>query len=132
MESLCKIISFIFLIAYSGCYVMAAEINYNDPNKAIIVTKTAPTFIITLQSNPSTGFSWFLTKYDQILIEPVGQKYYAPNVGRPGAGGYEQWTFKVKSEAFKVPQKTQLEMLYTRPWESFKGSKPITFTIFIK
>jgi inhibitor of cysteine peptidase len=133
MESIRKIVCFIGLMMVFcwGACAMAADINFSDPNKAIIVTAADSTFTLTLKANPSTGFSWFLAKYDQTIVEPISQKYYSTSTERVGVGGYEVWEFKIKPEALRVPQVIEVQMLYARPWEPV-NSKPAIFSIFIK
>ena len=84
----------------------------NTPDKSIVITaKKQHTFNITLPSNPTTGYSWFLTDYNHQLLKPVNHQYVASsNKALMGAGGFEVWTFDVKKEAFNVPQKTTKEI----------------------
>lgn len=127
-----SIISLIFLLLiFSGFPAFAGNDstqNFNDPAKPIMVGKTESVFTINLKSNPTTGFSWFLVGYDRNLIQPVGHKYYAPDVKLIGAGGYEKWSFKVKPAGFIVPQVTNIHLAYTRPW-SLEDYKPVTFKV---
>lgn len=123
-----------FILAIWGFPALSQDdvIQFSDPDQAIIVTTESPTFTIRLQSNPSTGFGWFLSLHDQTLIQPIKQKYYAPKEGRPGAGGYEEWTFQVNTAAFKVPQLTSIDMVYARPWGKLENYKTAKFNIFTK
>ena len=119
---LCSILLLLWSIAMAD--------DFNDPAKPIMVGKTAPTFTIKLRSNPTTGFSWFLVGYDSNLIQPISHKYYAPDTKLVGAGGYEKWVFKVKPEAFNVPQVTNIQFAYTRPW-NLENYKPTIFKVVI-
>jgi predicted secreted protein len=133
MDSVLKIILGIGLTFFTIFNAMAAknEVNFSDPKQAIIATAESSTITLTLPANPSTGFCWFLVKYDQNFIEPISQKYYATKTDRVGAGGYERWKFKIKSKTFNVPIATEIQMLYARPWGRV-DSKSETFNIFIK
>ena len=120
-----KIILFtILLIPISICLAQ----DYSDPSKSIMLDKSSPTFTIKLKSNPSTGFSWFLVKYDNNLIKPISHKYYAPDTKLVGAPGYEEWVFKSKPEALIVPHITKIQLAYTRPW-NLEGYRTITFKV---
>ena len=102
-----------------GCATVSVSAH---PITVIHVTKKTPTAILKLLSNRSTGFSWFLVRYNHHLVVPVSAKYYPPKKAIPGASGYEIWTFKIKRSAFIVPQMTTIIMRYSRPWTR-KGSK---------
>jgi len=93
-----------------------------------MIDKSSPTFTIKLKSNPSTGFSWFLTKYDHNLIKAVSHKYYAPDTKLVGAPGYEEWIFKAKPKALTVPQITKIQLAYTRPW-NLEAYRTVTFKV---
>jgi len=106
-----------------------SKVEYNSPKKAILVKKDNPQFTITLESNPTTGFSWFLSKYNRNLLEVVSQKHVAPSSRLIGAPGHEVWTFRVKDVGFKVPQVLKIRMIYARPWEKKTGNST-TFRVF--
>lgn len=96
-------------------------VELTDLSKPIHVTAENTEFTINLQSNPSTGYTWFVAGYSSDLIEPVSETYIAPDKNMPGAPGIEQWVFRVKAEAFIVPHKLIIKMSYSRPWESRSG-----------
>lgn len=103
-------------------------IDYTDPQKPLMVKRSQPTFVVTLQSNPTTGFSWALKTYDQNFIRPVSKVFYPAKNGLIGAGGYEKWTFMVRPNAFVVPQTTSITLIYSRPWE-MEGAQALTFKV---
>jgi inhibitor of cysteine peptidase len=107
----------------------AHNVNYTDPLKSIVVSNQNPEFVILVQSNPTTGYSWALKNYDSNLIAPVSRHYYPPaNKKLMGAGGYEKWTFRVKAEGFIVPQATSISMLYSRPFDQ-QGAQVTNFRV---
>jgi predicted secreted protein len=93
-----------------------------------MVSKKEPQFIIKLQSNPSTGYSWFLQDYNQSIVQPLKHTYESGDKTLMGAGGVEIWTFKIKPEGLIVPQQTSLHFLYARPW-SEENTKEVIFQI---
>src|SRR6056297_3167536 len=112
------------LLAFGGVNAMAAnstghngkvesaKVQFTSSKKAILVNEKQPQFSITLQSNPTTGFSWFLSKYNGKLIQIVSHKYIAPSSKLMGAPGHEVWTFRVTKEGFVVPRTMKIEMVY--------------------
>lgn len=102
---------------------------YTQDQTSIIVTTAAPTFVIKLDSNPTTGYSWFLHEYDKSLIQPVKHEFVAPDTKLIGAGGYELWTFKVKQDGLTVPQQTTIRFAYARPWDGSDSASQIAFHV---
>lgn len=72
--------------------------------------------VLTLDSNPTTGYSWELAgPIDDKFIEFLNSEYMAPETKLVGAGGHEMWTFKALKKG-----KTTIVMKYVRPWEKDK------------
>ena len=105
---------------------------FNSPKQKIIVSQNQPTFTITLQSNPTTGFSWKLGKYDSKLVSFVSQQHIAPqNKKLMGAPGYDVWTFKAIKATYRVNQVGHITLVYARPWTK-DGATKVTFMIVVK
>jgi inhibitor of cysteine peptidase len=103
---------------------------YTENKAAVIVLSDHPEFTIKLQSNPSTGYTWFLRSYDANLLQPTKHVYEASaNKKLMGAPGYEIWTFHVKQAGFTVPMQTFIRFVYARPWESDQQAKQIVFSV---
>ena len=73
--------------------------------------------MVTLCSNPTTGFSWSETANisDASILEQVSHEYIAPQSGQSsqtGAAGQEVWVFKALEEGT-----TTVYMEYSRPWQ---------------
>lgn len=111
-----KIILFSFLLFLFFGSTVFAEQNKKNSNRPILATSKTPIIEIKLPANPSTGFSWFLWKYDEQLLTPLSQKYYPPKNSKPGAGGYDLWRFRVLSRALVLPKITYVKFVYMRPW----------------
>jgi inhibitor of cysteine peptidase len=92
-------------------------INYTNAQKSIVVKSSQPSFTVTIQSNPTTGFSWFLKSFDPTLIKPIKRTFHPIKNGLLGSGGYEEWTFYVRALAFTVPQSTSITLMYARPFD---------------
>jgi len=78
-------------------------------------------FTITMDSNPTTGYSWQLAKpIDGKMLKFLGSKYYADKADPEmvGVGGEERWAFR----ALKCGR-TRIFFKYVRSWE--KGIAPV-------
>lgn len=76
---------------------------FTDLEQDIVVRELNQEFDIILPSNPITGYSWKLKKYDSKILAKIKDKFYPPMRTDPhsvGAPGYEKWTFKVIDKNF--------------------------------
>jgi inhibitor of cysteine peptidase len=99
------------LVAGCGAEVKA----YSDPSKPIEINAgTEFDIVISLESNPTTGYSW-VPVYNQDELTLVDENYQQDDdsKGLIGAGGTQTFRFK----ALKTGQAT-LTMAYQRAWES--------------
>ena len=126
------------LIVFSGNALAADKLSgsdsdmpntYNQSKTTIVVSKKQPVFIIKLASNPTTGFTWLLRDYDKMLLSPLKHEFEPPQKHLIGAPGYEIWTFRAKPEAFTAPHRTEIHMIYARPWEPNKDNKETVFEV---
>lgn len=108
-----------------------AEIEVHTQDKPVFtVVSNNAEFVIKLKSNPSTGYSWFLTEYNSNLVVPLRHTFEAATDKKMvGAPGYEFWTFRIKPAGFAVPQITSMKFVYKRPWEAITDQPPLAFSI---
>lgn len=99
----------------------STQIKLSADSKPIHVTSAHPEFTLTLTSNPTTGYSWYLRSYNSQLITLVGHKFVTSHRLLPGSGGKEVWTFKVNPNGFLAPQVSCIQLIYARPWEMKSG-----------
>src|SRR4030042_5821537 len=88
-------------------------IEYN--NGASINLKINDTVEINLESNPTTGYGWFLSdKTNESIVSLVDSEYIASEKDEKmvGVGGYETFTFKAVSKG-----ETRIILNHERPWE---------------
>lgn len=127
-----RLMCYTIAIILSSTAAIAAESDplvYDQTKTAVMVTKAQPVFIIKLKSNPTTGYTWQLREYDKSLITPVRHQYVAPDSKLMGAPGFDLWTFKVKNNAFVVPHRTTIRLVYVRPWEENQNAAEAEFVV---
>jgi predicted secreted protein len=96
-----------------------------EQNAISMEATTNKTFNISLESNPSTGYSWQAI-YDQDYFELVDQKFETSS-DLIGAGGKEVFYFK----ALKTGEKF-IDFEYLRTWEKDQVQKRISYKMLIK
>ena len=85
-------------------------------------------FVIALDSNPTTGFSWRLAEPLPRMLKLQSKRYIPDEPQKMGSGGTEEWTFKLVRSG-----KVTIMFEYVRPWE--KKSQPVrrrSFSIVAK
>lgn len=102
----------------AGCAGIAT---YTDPSETISTTVNGE-FVIALDSNPSTGYSWNVS-YDASLLSLEKDEYNPDKKaeGLVGAGGTQYYQFK----ALKTGS-TEVNLTYLRSWEE----EPIDQKVF--
>ena len=70
--------------------------------------------VISLESNPTTGFGWQISEIEDPILQSMGEAEFQPSESNEvvGAGGTETLRFKAIS-----PGQTTLTLVYRRPWE---------------
>ena len=97
----------------------------SDDNGKTIALEVGQTPAITLDSNPTTGYSWEATGEHEELVQAGEPEYKQRNQDKQlvGAGGQETLHFEAKQAG-----QVRLELVYHRPWE--KGTNPAeTFAV---
>jgi inhibitor of cysteine peptidase len=92
-----------------------------------VEVKVGGQIIITLDGNPSTGYTWEAKDLDASMLTQIGDPVFnSSNPGLVGSGGTLTMTFK----ALKAGMST-LTLVYHRPWET--GVEPTnTFSVTLK
>jgi inhibitor of cysteine peptidase len=113
----------IFITACSS----SKQVNLTAADKdSQVDVRAGDQIIITLDSNPSTGYTWEVKDLNTTILEQVGDPVFSSsNPGLVGSVGSLTITFK----ALKAGTAT-LTLVYHRPWET--GIDPIdTFAVTI-
>ena len=105
------------LLWLSGCGgaagPVAVELQAADNGSAVEVA-AGGSVKITLEGNPSTGYTWEAKDLDAALLEQGGEAaFVSDSPDLLGAGGKLTFTFK----ALKAGT-TKLTLIYHRPWET--------------
>ena len=119
------------LLIFTGILILttacgaANQVNLTsaDKDSQVDVAKGG-TIVITLEGNPSTGFSWEAQDLDTSMFEQVGDPIFSSsNPDLIGSGGTVTLTFKTLRAGTAT-----LDLVYHRSWET--GIDPIdTFSV---
>jgi inhibitor of cysteine peptidase len=84
-------------------------------------------FVLNLRSNPSTGYSWFLTDTKNPVLISLGKPTYTHGPSMPGAGGIQSWNFRAVERGAQP-----LKLEYRRPWEKKVAGKTAIFQVIVQ
>jgi inhibitor of cysteine peptidase len=117
------VVAAIFLV--TGCTFWVKT--YTDPEQTISVSLNQE-FIVALNSNPTTGYTW-QQNYDETMLKLVEKTYEQNKEANPpvvGAGGTEFFRFKSLKRG-----ETEITLVYMRTWEAQSADHKV-FTVKIK
>ena len=97
-------------------------------SKEVKLGRFSDLLVVTLCSNPTTGFEWELIEIsDENILQQTEQEYVAPEGTEvAGAAGQEVWTFKVLRSG-----EATITMAYGRPGEGGEKAE-WTFDLSVK
>ena len=86
--------------------------------------------VVTLESNPSTGYRWERVESNESILEQLGEAEFKPSdTGDPppvGADGWEIFRFKATS-----PGLMTLKLVYHRSWEDVEPLKTFSIEVIV-
>ena len=108
---------------------VAADASYSGKT---IEISAGNSLTVTLDSNPTTGFSWALKAIgNESVLEQAGHEFKAAPASNPpllGAGGKEIWTFKALNKGSST-----ISMEYVRSWEqNVEPQDTFALTVVVK
>lgn len=81
--------------------------------KKTVDAETGEYFDISLESNPTTGYSWQVTQYpSKKVVKLLNSRYVEPSSDAMGAPGTEVWQFQAVGKG-----STRMVMKYSQPWD---------------
>lgn len=95
-------------------------------NGGTIELKEGQVVSITLEANPTTGYTWEVVEpLDEQVVRQVGEIEFKPESEAIGAGGVQIIRFEIVNAG-----QTALKLVYHRPWET--DVEPLeTFSIHV-
>ncbi len=115
------------VIGFAGGYTVG-QTNSVSQTASTILAHVNENIHITLDSNPTTGYQWQLTRVsDQTILQLVGTEYKAPESVLVGAGGKQILSFKTLKEG-----KATVTLEYVRSWEKDKPGRNYVFDVIVR
>ena len=121
-----RLIILLILLALNNTTIAVADIYLEQKDDGNIVElKQGDTLIITLDANPSTGYSWYVVETNLSILKNE-KKEFQPDSNLLGAPGKEILQFTALENG-----ETKLVLGYLRLWE--KEKQPLrSFSVTVK
>jgi len=117
------------VLALGACAPAAGEVPLGiSDNGSQVEVDLGWVLVISLESNPSTGYSWHVAEIDPARLEQVGEAEFTSEAdeGLVGAPGVETLRFKTVGSGI-----TTLTLTYDRPWEDDSAEQTFTLTVSV-
>ena len=101
----------VLLLTLAACGGPVAKLDQAD-NGTSLDLKTGETFTVSLEGNPTTGYSWEVAGIEPAVVALVGEPDYKSDSNLIGSGGMFKFTFKAAA-----PGTSSVKLVYHRPWE---------------
>lgn len=107
------------MLPIAGCGTSSGEMQVDSSyNGSQVNLNVGQILIVSLESNPTTGYSWGVAEIDDEILRQEGEVEYKSESDLVGAGGVETFRFKALA-----PGEGELKLTYRRPWE--EGIEPL-------
>ena len=120
---------FLGLALFSGCGTHGTHVT--DANNGQQITIQSDQIVtVTLESNPTTGYSWQVMEIDNAILIQDGDPEYKQESGTKGlvgAGGTETFRFKAVGTG-----ETTLGLGYMRSWESVAPIQTFAIQVIVQ
>ncbi len=126
--------TFTFLLAsmlvLAACSPSSNEVEIGaDANGTQVELEAGQVLVISLASNPSTGYGWHVAEIDETILEQVGETEFIQEQTDEqvvGAGGTETLRFEAVGSGT-----TTLTLTYDRAWEDLPPEETFTVTVVV-
>ena len=114
------------LMTLAACSAAAVELDATENGQSVEVA-SGEKITITLEGNPTTGYSWEVSEIDAAVAELAGEPDYKTDSKMLGSGGVYTFTFKAIA-----PGTTSIKLIYHRSWEDAEPEKVYEVTLNVK
>lgn len=128
LKNLCLAVSFIVLMAANTMAAQSALLVTSADNTSTFSADKGQEVMVSLKSNPTTGYSWQLARQPEIVSQNKPRKYIAHRADVVGGDGLDIFYFKVNQTGQEL-----IKFEYKRPWEKIQTPADFfEFTLTVK
>jgi inhibitor of cysteine peptidase len=106
----------------------ANEVNLDaNDNGSQVELQADQTLVISLEGNPTTGYTWEVAEVDEGVLRQVGEMEFEPqDTGDVGVGGVQILRFEAVNSG-----QTDLDLVYHRSWEDEEPLKTFSVQVVV-
>lgn len=110
-----RLLPILGLALLTGCAHSPDSLILQEQSQCPLHLSSGQLLMLTLPSNPTTGFRWVLRDGAERVLESLGPEVYSnpEDAGLVGSAGLSTWRFNVKQAGAD-----HLRLAYQRPWET--------------
>ncbi len=110
-----RLLPILGLALLTGCAHSPDSLIVQKQSQCPLRVSSGQLLMLTLPSNPTTGFRWVLRDGAETVLESLGPEVYSnpEDAGLVGSAGLSTWRFNVKQAGAG-----HLRLAYQRPWET--------------
>lgn len=114
-SALPRLLSLVPLLVLAGCAgTPASSVALNDDATCPLSMQPGQTLILSLPSNPASGYRWTLRDVSTAQLKSLGPEVFgSPQNDLIGGDGISTWRFEAAESG-----SGRLYLAYQRPWES--------------
>lgn len=103
------------LLALAGCASHpTGSVTLTDDADCPVQLQRGQTLIVSLPSNPTTGYRWNVQEVSEAQLKSLGPEVFSsPEKGMIGGDGLSTWRYQAGE-----PGQGRLYLTYQRPWEA--------------
>ncbi len=122
-----KLLMMILILVIAGCRTPDGILYLDEKsNGSQVEVVQNEEFLIVLDANPTTGYTWSVQTTDSPTIQQIQDVEFKPQSERLGAPGKQIFKFRATSVG-----EIELNLIYHRPWE--KDVSPTSvFSVIVK
>jgi len=83
--------------------------------------------VISLEGNPTTGYTWEVAEMDGGVLRQVGESEFEPESDAIGSGGVQILRFEPVNNG-----QTDLELVYHRSWEDKEPVETFSIQVVVR
>jgi inhibitor of cysteine peptidase len=119
---------FVLLLTVLTACSSANEVNLDaGDNGSQVELKSDQTLVISLEGNPTTGYTWEVAEVDEGVLRQVGEVEFEPeDTGDVGVRSVQILRFETVNSG-----KTSLDLVYHRSWEDEEPQETFSIQVVV-
>jgi inhibitor of cysteine peptidase len=116
----------VLLLAFSCARSSGVTLRADDDGQQIEL-REGQTLTVSLEGNPTTGYTWEVVEIDEQILRQLGEPDFTPESEALGVSGMQALRFQAVNEG-----RTTLRLVYHRPWEDDEPEQTFSVEVVVR